>query len=192
MPDDRNLYTIKTHIHTYWSVDSRLQRITSVPLAHVSGETLKVCGYYIPPLRMKSPVNPAVPCLQRIAKVVRPVLHCRSVVVFVRNAWEHFVNQHFQNWRPWQCSTRFYLRAKHIDDEIGGAYGTNGKNECIQDFVARNWRSTQLLEPWNRYKNSFKMELYEIWWETAVWRYLAVGMSKCQTLFTAVLSYGVH
>jgi len=148
MADDRSLYTINTR--TSRCVDGCFHGITFVPLAHVSQEALKVCGHYIPPLRMKSPVNLAVPCLQRITKVAGPVLRFRSVVVFVGNAWELFVNQHFRNWRPWQCGTRLCLRSKHIDDEIGGAYSTNVRKKCIQDFAARNWRNTLLCEPRNK------------------------------------------
>jgi len=123
MPADRSLYTINTH--TSWCVDSCLQRITSVPLAHVLEEDLKVCGHNILQLWMKSPVNLAVSCVQRTAKVARPVLRFPSIVVVVRNVWELHANQHFQNWRPWHCDTRFCLRAKHIDGETGGAYGTS-------------------------------------------------------------------
>ena len=83
-----------------------------------------MCGHYIPPLRMKSPVNLAVPCLQWIAKGRQT----GSTLLKYRGLRKKclFVNQHFQNWRPRQCGTRFCLGAKHIDDEIGGAYGTNG------------------------------------------------------------------
>ena len=129
-------------------MDSCLQRITSVPLAHVLEEVLKVCGHNILQLWMKSPVNLAVPCVQRTAKVARPVLRFPSVVVFERNVWELHANQHFQNWRPWHCDTRFCLRAKHIDGETGGAYGTNwNKRNMRTSFCYKKQEKTPIREP---------------------------------------------
>ena len=84
------------HTHASWCVEGCLQRITSVPLAHVSQETWKVCGHNIPQLRMKSPANLEVSYVWCVTKVARPVLRFRNILVFVRNAWELYINRHFE------------------------------------------------------------------------------------------------
>jgi len=141
MPDDNYLHHKHTHTHTSWCVDSCFHGITFVALAHVTEEALKVCGHYIPPLRMKSPVNLTVPCLKRTAKVARPVLRFRSFVVFVRNAWElFFLLTNIFKIGGHDGVVHVFASVKNTwTMRLAGHTARMGeKKKFIQDFVARN------------------------------------------------------